>query len=270
MQDCSPICLDFPEEAISAMKDHVNNLTGTKFARAGLGKGSLSTILILDTPRLRTTRMLFSRFVHGIGRLIIVEIDSGKVSRMRETIAREFRDCPIEVVNAEVVDYLQTSREQIDFIWLDLQSDRFELAHRIKYHLTHARCFAVTIAARSRANGTVASRVEKITKSIKRMLPHLVVDFGYQLDQTVDEDVPAAIAEKHAPMQLLVYSKYWSLCDYHLGRDKHGNVFIYGYPMTRRNYQPRVIAETTPSRKSLRLLKRDPRASRVHKRRAQF
>lgn len=284
-QNCSPICLEFPEKTTAVMKEYVNDLVGTKFNRAGLGNVSdKSTLLILDTPMFRTTRMLFSRFAHGIKRLIIVEINPGKAEYMRNILlTSEFRDRPIEIVTGEVIDYLQSSTEKIDFIWLDLQSDRFTLAGQIKYHLTNAQCFAVTIAMRSRKYGTVASRVDTLTGSVKRMMPHLVVDFGYRLNQDLNQDDDILRRgsrvihkgrksgkrkkEKHSNMHLLVYSKHWSPCDYHLGRDGQGHMFIYGYPMTRRNYQPKVVLSRWEVRKSPRLIGSDQRSERSSRRR---
>lgn len=282
MQDCSPKSLRFPDEEIAAMKDYVNDLTGTKFDRAGLGRGmSQSTLLILDTPLLRTTRMLFSRFGHGIKRLIIVECKSNIAERILTAIENEgFRDLPIEVVNAEVIAYLAASTEQIDFIWLDLQCDRFTIAHKIRHHLTYAQCVAMTIAMRSRANGTVASRVNKITRSVKRVLPHLVADFGYKINQDVEhlsakelpkrENKQTDVKKQRANMHLLVYSKHWSPCDYHIGRDKQGYSYIYGYPMTHRNYKPHAKTSHDGQRKSARLASQTVRATRVSRRRVQF
>lgn len=249
MQDCSPKCLDFPEDEIAAMKERANDHTATKFGRAGLGRDtSQSTILILDTPMFRTTRMLFSRFAHGIKRLIIVEYHHNKAERMRKILlTEEFRNWPIEIVTGEVIEYLRSSTEKIDFIWLDLQTNRFTVAHQIKHHLTHAQCFAVTIASRGRKRGsTLAKRANALTKSVKDVMPHLVVDFGYQINQPLNDDsdndsneTRVSKKKKHAPMHLLVYSKHWSPRDYNLGRDDRGNVFIYGYPLTRKSARAR-------------------------------
>lgn len=218
-QDCSPRGLKFPDEEISPLKDMANELLISKFHRAGLGREPNKTVLILDTPLLRTTKMMFARFPIGIGRLIIVEFDPVRASELHQAILTNgLENLPIEVVNAEVVNWLKSSNEKIDFIWLDLHSSHFALAHTIEHHLNNAECFAVTISCHDNTNGSIANRVERLTQSLEHMLPHKVIDFGYKMSARTQH------------MQLIAYSKHYSSCVYRMIRNKSGAIAIAGYP----------------------------------------
>jgi hypothetical protein len=235
MQDCSPLGR-FPEEEIAPMKVCANNLIVDKFRRAGLGRGGGKTVLILDTPLLRTTKILFEQFSIGIKRLIIVEANSDTADEMHRAILTQGLDVmPIEIINAEVVNWLRESDEMIDFIWLDIQKDRFELAHVIDHHLRNAKCFAVTIAGRSRAHGSIADRVNNITRGVEHTLPHKVIDFGYKL------------SEHHQSMQLIAYSKFYSSCMYRMIQRSDGTIGIAGYPDRRARRVIRICRATRTS-----------------------
>ncbi len=259
VQDCSPKCLNFPNIVSFNMKDRINCHTISEFVRAGLGRDpEFGTILILDTPLLRTTKILFARFRGLIRRLIIVEIDSRKAAKMRNAVQNSaLCDCPIDIYNSEVINYLRSSQEKIDFMWLDLQCDRFSVAHHIIHHLTNVQCFAVTIANRSRAHGSVASRVDTLSKSLLPAMLHKITDYGYKM------------GDGRAQMQLLIYSKFYSPCKYHIIRNTRGELQIVGYP-PQSEQADEIIAPEPSIRRSVRILSNDPRSLRAYKRRVHF
>jgi len=224
--------LPYPSRAARASpdKEDANRHVLDVFEAQGLGlERNSATVLILDTPDLRTVKMLLRRFSRNIRQIVVVEQKVGVANTIRSAVRRAGLDSIVSVVNDEVVHYVATygGKARIQYLWLDCMTIDPDRHATLLPALIKAGARALALTLSKRVPGGYAKKAAAIVKRYYAALPYKVLDWGYQ------------VSRKNQHMQVLALGMIETQCVFRTrsaspvpGSPGKTRVERYGYPRT--------------------------------------
>lgn len=184
-KECKRVYRDL-KQSNEPCKLRANTHVVNTFRLQGLGHlahGRKARILLLDTGFLITTKQLIAQCADYIEEIVIVEFNPKVFLGIQHAVnALRCSDVLVTAHQGEVIDYMcDPNSGSFDFIWLDLMDTQLYEAKKIIPRLAYTRCLAITVANRNRAGISAILRTRRITRMLKCVFGHKLLDWGYAI-----------------------------------------------------------------------------------------